>query len=63
MPHPIPFVRWCGSAAMVGGALWTIGNVVHAFRPRGCIAEECALWTLRETGALEGILMFLSLPL
>ena len=41
MPHPIPFVRWCGSAAMVGGALWT----------------------MRETGALEGILMFLSLLL
>ena len=48
---------------MVGGALWTIGNVVHAFRPRGCIAEECALRPMRETGVLEGILMFLSLLL
>jgi hypothetical protein len=48
---------------MLGGALWVIGNVVHASKPRGCIAEECALRPMRETGALEGILMFLSLML
>ena len=40
MPHSIPFVRWCGLAAMLGGTLWVIGNVVHASKPRGCIAEE-----------------------
>ena len=57
MPHSVPFVRWCGLAAMLGGALWIIGNVVHASKPRGCIAEECALRPMRETGTLEGIMM------
>ncbi len=57
MAHPIPFVRWCGLAAMLGGALWVIGNVVHASKPRGCTAEERALRPMRETGVLEGILM------
>ena len=63
MLHSISFVRWCGLAAMLGGVLWVIGNVIHAFKPRGCIAEECALRPMRDTGALEGILMLLSLML
>ena len=63
MEHPTPFVRWCGMAAMLGGALWVIGNVVHASKPRGCIAEECAIRPMRETGALEGLLMVLSVML
>ena len=57
------FVRWCGLAAMLGGALWVIGTVVHASKPRGCIAEECAFRPMRETGVLEGILMLFSLVL
>ena len=57
------FVRWCGLAAMLGGALWVIGTVIHASKPRGCIAEECAFRPMRETGVLEGILMLLSLML
>jgi hypothetical protein len=48
---------------MLGGALWVIVDVVHASKPRGCIAEECALRPRRETGALEGILALLSLVL
>ncbi len=48
---------------MLGGALWVIGNVIHASKPRGCIAEECALRPMRETSTLEGILMLLSLLL
>ena len=63
MPNSIPFVRWCGLAAMLGGTLWVLGNVIHAFKPRGCIAEECAVRPMRETSALEGILMLLSLVL
>ena len=63
MPHPIPFVRWCGLGAILGGALWVIVNIIHASKPRGCIAEECALRPMRETGALEGILALLSLML
>jgi hypothetical protein len=63
MPHSIPFVRWCGLAAMLGGALWVFVNVIHASKPRGCIAEQCALRPMRDTGALEGILMLLSLML
>lgn len=56
-------VRWGGLAAMLGGALWVIGNVIHASKPRGCVAEECAFRPMRESGALDGILMLLSLLL
>ena len=56
-------VRWCGLAAMLGGALWVIGTLVHASKPRGCIAEECAFRPMRETGALAGILTLLSVLL
>jgi hypothetical protein len=48
---------------MLGGVLWTIGAVIHASKPRGCIAEECAFRPMRESGALDGILMLLSLLL
>ncbi len=53
--------RWSGLAAILGGALWIIGAVIHASKPRGCIAEECAFRPMRESGALDGILMLLSL--
>lgn len=56
-------VRWGGLAAMLGGALWVVGNVIHASKPRGCVAEECAFRPMRESGALDGILMLLSLLL
>lgn len=56
-------IRWSGPAAMLGGALWIIGAVIHASKPRGCIAEECAFRPMRESGALDGILMLLSLLL
>ncbi len=46
---------------MLGGALWIIGAVIHASKPRGCIAEECAFRPMRESGALGGILLLLSL--
>ena len=52
--------RWCGLAAMVGGALWVIGTLIHASKPRGCIAQECAFRPMRETGVLDGILMLVS---
>ena len=63
MPHSDPFVRWCGLAAMLGGALWVIGTLIHASKPRGCVAQECAFRPMRESGALDGILMLLSLLL
>ena len=56
-------IRWCGLAAMVGGALWVIGTLIHASKPRGCIAQECAFRPMRETGVLDGILMLVSLLL
>lgn len=56
-------VRWSGLAAMLGGALWITGAVIHASKPRGCVAEECAFRPMRESGALDGILMLLSLLL
>ncbi len=63
MPHSVPFVRWCGMAAMLGGALWVIGTLIHASKPRGCVAQECAFRPMRESGVLDGILMLLSLLL
>ena len=63
MPRSISFVRWCGLAAMLGGALWVIGTLIHASKPRGCIAEECASRPMRESGVLDGTLMLLSLLL
>lgn len=56
-------IRWGGLAAMLGGALWVIGTLVHASKPRGCIAEECAFRPMRESGVLDGTLMLLSLLL
>lgn len=56
-------IRWSGLAAMLGGVLWMIGAVIHASKPRGCVAEECAFRPMRESGALDGILMLLSLLL
>lgn len=56
-------IRWSGPAAMLGGLLWIIGSVIHASKPRGCIAEECAFRPMRESGALDGILTLLSLLL
>lgn len=43
--------------------MWIIGAVIHASKPRGCVAEECAFRDMRESGALDGILMLLSLLL
>jgi hypothetical protein len=57
------FVRWSGLASVVGGALWVVGTLIHASKPRGCIAEECAFRPMRESGALDGILMLLSVLL
>lgn len=48
---------------MLGGVLWIIGAVIHASKPRGCVAEECAFRPMRESGTLDGILMLLSLLL
>ena len=59
----LSLIRWCGLAAMVGGVLWVIGTVIHASKPRGCIAQECAFRPMRETGVLDGILMLASLLL
>jgi hypothetical protein len=56
-------IRWGGLAAMLGGTLWSIATVVHASKPRGCIAAECATRPMRESGALDGILTLLSVLL
>lgn len=56
-------IRQGGFAATLGGTLWMIGTLIHASKPRGCIAEECAFRPMRETGVLDGALMLLSLLL
>jgi hypothetical protein len=50
------FIRWAGAAAEVGGVLWIVASVIHALRPMGCVAEECAVRPMRESGVLEGVL-------
>jgi hypothetical protein len=50
------WVRLSGVAAIVGGALWAAGAVNHATKPRGCVAAECAVRPMRESGTLEGLL-------
>lgn len=50
------FVRWAGTAGIVGGVLWVISTVLHALRPVGCVAEECAHRPMRESSAVEGML-------
>ncbi len=58
------FIRWGGLAVMVGGALWVVDTLIHASKPRGCIAEECAFRPMRESaGALDSILTLLSVLL
>src|SRR3989337_474084 len=63
MPRSITLVRWCGLASMLGGALWVIGTLIHASKPRGCVAHECASRPMRESGVLDGTLLLLSLVL
>ena len=48
---------------MLGGTLWSIATVVHASKPRGCIAAECATRPMRESDALDSILTLLSVLL
>lgn len=54
-------IRWGGLAAMVGGVLWTASNIIHASKPRGCIADECAFRPMRESGVLDGSLFLFAL--
>lgn len=48
---------------MVGGTLWIVSTVLHATRPVGCVAGECAVRSMRETSAVEGILTLAALLL
>src|ERR671917_2542922 len=50
-------VRWRGLSAMLGGALFVVSAVVIASMPRGCIGDECASRTMRETGVAGALLM------
>ncbi|MDQ3910705.1 MAG: hypothetical protein M3305_02755 [Actinomycetota bacterium] len=50
-------VRWCGLAAMLGGALSVVAAVVFASMPRGCIGAECAYRPMRDAGIAGAMLM------
>ena len=41
---------------MLGGALWVISTIIHASKPLGCVAQECADRPMRATSPIEGIL-------
>ena len=51
-----PFVRWAGAGSMLGGTLWIIATAIHASKPVGCVGDECATRSMRETSAVEGAL-------
>ena len=50
------FVRAAGASGILGGLLWVVGTVIHALRPVGCVAEQCARRPMRESSAVEDIL-------
>lgn len=54
--HSRAFVWWAGIAGMLGGTLWIASTVIHALKPVGCVAEECAIRPMRESSAIEGVL-------
>jgi hypothetical protein len=55
-------VRRSGLAAMLGGALFVVSALLIASMPRGCIGDECATRSMRETG-VAGALLLLALLL
>lgn len=57
------FVRWAGAGGMLGGTLWVISTVIHALKPVGCVGDECAHRPMRESSAVEGILILMALLL
>lgn len=56
-------LRWAGAAGMLGGALWVVATLIHAAKPRGCVGEECAIRPMRQSSAVDGVLMLTSLIL
>lgn len=44
-------IHWRGLAAVLGGILWIIYAIVVAQMPVGCIADECNMRPMRDTGA------------
>lgn len=48
--------RASGVAAILGGALWMVGTVLHALEPRGCVGADCATRPMRDSSALVAVL-------
>jgi hypothetical protein len=48
--------RWTGTISAVGGLVWVVGNVRHALKPRGCVADECLTMPMRGSSTLDGVL-------
>lgn len=57
------FVRAAGAGGMAGGLLWIISTVMHALRPVGCVADECARRPMRESSVAEGVMNLVALLL
>lgn len=55
--------RRAAVTATVGGAAWLTGTVIHASQPVGCVGGDCAAGSLRESGAVVGILTLVALVL
>lgn len=55
--------RWAGLAGLTGGAAWVAGVVVHASKPVGCVAADCAHRPMRESGMVDGVLILTALVL
>jgi hypothetical protein len=51
-------VQWSGLAALLGGVLISVYAAITASMPRGCIGDvECATREMRDTGAVNTLLM------
>ena len=50
-------------AGTVGGVLWVVSTAMHAVKPVGCVAAECATRPMRETGAVGGAMALIAMLL
>lgn len=50
------YVRWAGVGSLLGGTSWIISTAIHASKPVGCVGNECATRSMRETSTVEGAL-------
>lgn len=56
-------VSWSGVAAAIGGAVWIVATAVHGSKPRGCVAGECFVASMRQSGPVDAMLVLTAMVL